>query len=184
MTAELQFDHEYPRCHLVEFKIPGCVVDTTPYDVFDHISALCTMRKVDTAFADQLDSDDALWWDYDRKMRGELEDESMIQNDPIIWSHIQTIERALMNRVEFAVRQKNRVQHLIEHINPASERTRVIEAVQKDFDNVMDMVHGWNTTTMKELYEDNRDWLTAILEWNDEDEFEGDQRQDCFRFFL
>jgi len=115
-----------------------------PFPPSEDISALYAMRTVDDEFASQLEVDKTLWNVYDDKMRGELAEEEMKHN-ALVSSHVQTIERAFKNRINFAVNQKRRVLRLLESIRPA-ERNRVTEEAQEDLDSGMAMLLHFSGT--------------------------------------
>jgi hypothetical protein len=135
-----------------------------PHDVLDHSSALFAMYLADIKFLNQLKEDRFLRKVFKRGIEGEFKEENVAEHDYVL-SAVKTIERALVNRIQFAVHQKNFIGRLIEFIYPLSEMLRIKEEVKGELTEALRMINEWDTVPMSELYEKHSQDLADVVFW-------------------
>jgi len=110
------------------------------------------MKKQDDDFVLQLCIDDSLCRVFEDLLNGKA---TRAEN-----SLVQTIERALENRVSFAENQKRHFQQLFEYVEPVGNEAAV---VQQDFDEAMQLLHRLGTASARKWYRQKLGFLNEPL---------------------
>jgi hypothetical protein len=148
----------YPTFSRVEYESPPALpIGSIPVPDDLSVSALDAMQEVDSAFARQFLADESLRDTYSRQMKGEITKE-MVDSNPCLSPQIQTIEKALENRMHFAIRQKNHVKHFWELIDPAlAERKRVLKETLEELSETRELCEKFNTPLVTQLADEALD---------------------------
>lgn len=137
-------EYKYPEAALVEFSFWNC------HDQVREASNYLLRQQTklsDDGFRKQLAIDKNLHSTMSSFLRNELDYDGMNEGCK---SQVITIDRALQNRLFFAVRQKREIEHLYYTRQLlAHEAISVMSKAFLELETVIDLIKDWNTTSMK-----------------------------------
>lgn len=141
-------DWEDPPPGVTEFCRDGVCLDiktTRPY--------LTAMKVCDNAFAAQLMQDEALQHTYTSMRKFGLS-EKLIAKNSWLKSQILTIERALLNRMDFAMQQKIHVSEQAPFLSSKTEKERIQQEADSEMLTVISIVKDWKSDSLKDTIQE------------------------------
>jgi len=145
----------YPLCNLVHFPLArGYESGTVGLGVMEHVDALKVRMTEDDDFLRQLSVDESIFKVFNDAVSGKIDIATAFKGlNDLMRSHVLTIERALDNRVEFAMGQKRRLLHAFDFIDPPTVKLTIVAQVEEDLEKALNLVRKWNTAWSDEVKE-------------------------------
>jgi hypothetical protein len=151
---------KYPKAHYVEFELSDYKFHDWEEEAANRM-ARWMMKKADDDFLYQLDLDRGLSETFARFLAQDI-DEYELRTSPGILSQVLIIERALKNRLCFAIRQKREVYILVsENAIAVDDMDRAKKEALDELLTVVNLVANWKTLILQRFYKAAKSELEA-----------------------